>query len=131
MHNEGFSTMCGHGIIAVVTIALERGLIVPRRPGVVVLDAPAGQIRARADVMAATAGVACRACRFENVPSFVLHAGVPVRLGRATLRVDVAFGGAFYAIVDAKPRVCRSCAERLTRPAQDRDGDQARGRGAR
>src|SRR5262245_8757695 len=49
MHNEGFSTMCGHGVIAVVTIALERGLISPGGDGTeIVLDAPAGQIRARA-----------------------------------------------------------------------------------
>src|SRR5919198_887207 len=51
MHNEGYSTMCGHGIIAVTTIALERGLIVPGSDGTwVVFDAPAGTIRARATV---------------------------------------------------------------------------------
>ena len=49
MHNEGYSTMCGHGVIAVVTMAIERGLIVPRGGGdAIVLDSPAGQIRARA-----------------------------------------------------------------------------------
>src|SRR5579864_7316762 len=49
MHNEGYSTMCGHGIIAVTTIALERGLIGPGGDGgSVVYDAPAGTIRARA-----------------------------------------------------------------------------------
>src|SRR5919197_3557120 len=41
MHNEGYSTMCGHGVIAVVTIALERQLIAPRRRGELVLDSPA------------------------------------------------------------------------------------------
>src|SRR5512136_1526322 len=47
MHNEGLSTMCGHGIIAVVTIALERGLLrTSRHPGEIVLDSPAGPIRA-------------------------------------------------------------------------------------
>src|SRR5215471_5991470 len=50
MHNEGYSTMCGHGIIAVVTVAVERGLIVPRRDDAIVLDAPAGRIDARATV---------------------------------------------------------------------------------
>jgi proline racemase len=53
MHNEGFSTMCGHGVIAVTKIGIERGLF-PGRPGrtaraTVVLDSPAGEIRARAD----------------------------------------------------------------------------------
>jgi trans-L-3-hydroxyproline dehydratase len=49
MHNEGYSTMCGHGIVAVTTIALERGLLVPGGDGAtVVYDAPAGTIRARA-----------------------------------------------------------------------------------
>src|ERR1700733_2520408 len=49
MHNEGYSTMCGHGIVAVTTMALERGLIMPGGDGSeIVYDAPAGQIRARA-----------------------------------------------------------------------------------
>ena len=51
MHNEGYSTMCGHGIIAVTTIALERGLIVPREGrDAILLDSPAGTIRAKATV---------------------------------------------------------------------------------
>jgi proline racemase len=100
MHNEGFSTMCGHGIIAVVTIALERGLIAPGGDGLdVVLDAPAGQIRARAET---TPGLVVSAVSFINVPSFVLASGVPVRIGARTIPVDVAFGGAFYAVVDAE-----------------------------
>src|SRR5215510_2540088 len=51
MHNEGFSTMCGHGIIAVTTIAFERGLIQNSRAPELTLDAPAGQIRARAEIV--------------------------------------------------------------------------------
>jgi proline racemase/trans-L-3-hydroxyproline dehydratase len=94
MHNEGYSTMCGHGVIAVATIALERGLLMPRngRPEIV-FDTPAGQVRAR---------VSGKTVSFRNVPSFVLHAGVPVKLGARDLRADVAFGGAFYAIVDSE-----------------------------
>jgi trans-L-3-hydroxyproline dehydratase len=109
MHNEGYSTMCGHGIIAVVTLALERRLIVPRRPDIVVLDAPAGQIRARANM----SGGRVESVSFENVPSFVLHAGVPVRLGSRDLRADVAFGGAFYAIVDSEAAGIPVAKERL------------------
>src|SRR3954469_19643005 len=49
MHNEGYSTMCGHGIVAVTTVALERRLIVPAGDGTAVAyDSPAGVIRARA-----------------------------------------------------------------------------------
>ena len=103
MHNEGYSTMCGHGIIAVVTIALERGLIVPRAdPPRIVLDSPAGPIRTSADIVRANGVARVRRVTFTNVPSFVLHAGLPVKLGSREVRVDVSFGGAFYAVVDAE-----------------------------
>ena len=99
MHNEGYSTMCGHGIIAVTTIALERGLMLPDGDGqTIVYDAPAGTIRARA-VME---GSRVSSVAFTNVPSFVLHPGLTVRLSSRTIRADVAFGGAFYAIVDSE-----------------------------
>jgi proline racemase len=102
MHNEGYSTMCGHGIIAVATIALERGLIAPRGGrGAMVFDTPAGPVHVTA---ALSNGPPARvtSVSFRNVPSFVLHGGIPVRLGSRTLRADVAFGGAFYAIVDSE-----------------------------
>jgi proline racemase len=103
MHNEGYSTMCGHGVIAVVTMAIERGLIVPRSgSGVVVLDAPAGQIRARAETRRDGERIRVERVSFVNVPSFTLCAAVPVRVGNREVRADVAFGGAFYAIVDAE-----------------------------
>jgi proline racemase len=116
MHNEGYSTMCGHGVIAVTTIALERGLIMPGQDGgAVVYDSPAGTIRARARWAgeagrAGAAGgagqtrVAARveSVSFVNVPSFVLHGGLNVKLASRQIRVDVAFGGAFYAIVDSE-----------------------------
>jgi proline racemase len=115
MHNEGYSTMCGHGVIAVTTIALERGLIMLGQDGgAVVYDSPAGTIRARAR-WAGGAGGAGRAggagqaaaarvenVSFVNVPSFVLHGGLSVKLASRQIRVDVAFGGAFYAIVDSE-----------------------------
>ena len=100
MHNAGYSTMCGHGVIAVATIAFERGILTPRRSGELVLDAPAGQIRSRVRMNAGGSGV--ESVSFENVPSFVLHPAVPLRVGGRDLRADVAFGGAFYAIVDSE-----------------------------
>jgi trans-L-3-hydroxyproline dehydratase len=124
MHNEGFSTMCGHGIIAVVTIAFERGLLIkgPREsfPGTeekrlprsfLILDAPAGQIRATADIDSEDR---VRSVSFLNVPSFVLASGVPVKVGSRTVPVDVAFGGAFYAIVDSEAAGIPILPERLT-----------------
>ena len=115
-HNDGYSTMCGHGILAVSTIALERGLLLPGGDaGTIVYDTPAGTIRARAVFGAGRAGQAGGAeeiddvekirverVSFANVPSFVLYAGLPIQLGARHLRADVAYGGAFYAIVDSE-----------------------------
>lgn len=117
MHNEGFSTMCGHGVIAVTKIVIERSLLPNRRETLtqptsalpstppmrfLTLDAPAGQIRATAHVAETRDGLKVERVSFVNVPSFVLAAGVPVTVGARTMHVDVAFGGAFYAIVDAE-----------------------------
>jgi trans-L-3-hydroxyproline dehydratase len=108
MHNEGYSTMCGHGIIAVTKIALERGLITAPRAADgtirITLDAPAGPIEATAIVAQgfSPADLTVTSVRFRNVPSFVLHPGVIVRVGNRDVRADVAFGGAFYAIVDSE-----------------------------
>jgi trans-L-3-hydroxyproline dehydratase len=112
MHNDGYSTMCGHGVIAVTTIALECGLLVPGGDGrTIVYDAPAGTIRAQAtlgrsvrarDNCGAESDIRVDRVAFVNVPSFVLHGGLMVKLGTRRIRADVAFGGAFYAIVDSE-----------------------------
>jgi trans-L-3-hydroxyproline dehydratase len=125
MHNAGFSTMCGHGIIAVATIAIERGLIsradlAPVSGGrthteiPLTLDAPAGQIRARADVSLSEGVPRVRRVSFVNVPSFVLAHGVDITVGGRRLACDVAFGGAFYAIVDAESTGVPVASERLS-----------------
>jgi proline racemase len=102
MHNQGYSTMCGHGIIAVTTMVVERGLLATRRPGELVLDSPAGPIRAHAAIDGCGETTRVTSVRFQNVPSFVLRAAVPLTLGGRSLAADVAFGGAFYAIVDSE-----------------------------
>ena len=99
LHNEGYSTMCGHGIIAMATLAVETGLVQVREPETVMrIDAPAGPIEATVRVRD---GHAVRVA-FRNVPSFVLaldqHVEVP---GLGRVRYDIAFGGAFYAYVQA------------------------------
>ena len=102
MHNEGYSTMCGHGVIAVAMLLFERRILAPRCPGELVLDSPAGPIRARAHRNNTTSRTGVNSVSFHNVPSFVLHPAVPMRLNGRELRADVAFGGAFYAIVDSE-----------------------------
>ncbi len=102
MHNEGYSTMCGHGVIAVATIAVERRLVTPRHEGQIVLDTPAGRVVAQPRTVRSGSDIRVTSVSFTNVPSFVLHPAVPIRLGARALRADVAFGGAFYAIVDSE-----------------------------
>lgn len=98
-HNEGFSTMCGHGIIGVCTVLVECGLIPHSGPVVPIgIDTPAGFVEAAVHV---EAGRAVRVS-FVNVPSFAarLDAFVEVE-GLGAVRYDLAYGGAFYAYVDA------------------------------
>jgi proline racemase len=102
MHNEGYSTMCGHGVIAVTTIVIERALLERAARHDLVLDTPAGTVHARARVVAAGEQERVDAVAFTNVPSFVYSAGFAVKVGTRELRVDIAFGGAFYAIVDTE-----------------------------
>jgi proline racemase len=116
MHNEGYSTMCGHGVIAVITIAIERGLLMARDGrDTIVLDSPAGPISATPTYSSAPRGASSRvsSVTFRNVPSFVLRGAVPVALGGRELRADVAFGGAFYAIVDSEAAGIPICREKL------------------
>src|SRR5690349_21442004 len=70
MHNEGYSTMCGHGVIALVTVAVQNGLV--KDPSNVRIDAPAGLVQARADVQSGRV----KSVTFENVPSFVYASGL-------------------------------------------------------
>lgn len=100
MHNEGYSTMCGHGIIGIVKVTLETGLLPMVEPETEVkIDAPAGLITARATV---SQGEVTRVF-FRNVPSFVLDLDETVEVpGLGKVKYDLAFGGAFYAFVQAE-----------------------------
>lgn len=99
LHNEGYSTMCGHAIIAVTRYVLESGYV--RKEGknpVLEIEVPAGRVRSRAFMRDGKV----EKVSFINVPSFLLiqDETIEVRgLGRITF--DVAFGGAFYAFCDA------------------------------
>jgi len=94
-HNAGYSTACGHGTIALVTWALDEG-VVERREGEnrVVVDVPSGRLETWAHVERGRV----RSVRFRNVPSFVWREGLDV----AGRRVDLAFGGAFYASLEER-----------------------------
>jgi proline racemase len=102
--NDGSSAMSGHGIVAAATIALERGLVMPGGDGSsIVFDTPAGVVRAHATVSSpGTGAVRVERVSFVNVPAFVLCAGLAIQIGPRPLRADVAYGGAFYAIVDSE-----------------------------
>jgi proline racemase len=94
-HNEGYSTACGHGTIALVTWALDEG-VVERSEGEsrVVVDVPSGRL----ETWARVEGGRVRSVRFRNVPSFVWAE----RIEAAGRVVDVAFGGAFYASLEER-----------------------------
>jgi trans-L-3-hydroxyproline dehydratase len=113
MHNEGWSTMCGHGIIAVTTMAIERSLIYTKDGGAATngvkpptmqirYDTPAGPVQARARLSHHGDEVHVESVAFRNVASFVFEPSLVVTIGGRKIPVDVAFGGAFYAIVDAE-----------------------------
>jgi len=99
IHNEGYSTMCGHGIIGLATVALETGMLPATPPETVIrIDTPAGLVTAYARVSDGRV----TSVYFHNVPSFVLALDEAVKVpGLGRVRYDLAFGGAFYAYVQA------------------------------
>ena len=94
-HNAGYSTACGHGTIALVTWALDEG-VVERNEGEnhVVVDVPSGRV----ETWALVEGGRVRSVRFRNVPAFVWTEGLELEHHK----VDVAFGGAFYASLEER-----------------------------
>jgi 4-hydroxyproline epimerase len=97
IETSGCLPMCGHGTIGIVTFAIENGLIAPREPGRLKLEAPAGII----DVEYRTEGQRVTAVKIRNVASYLAAEGVRIEApGFGPLTVDVAYGGNFYAIVE-------------------------------
>ena len=130
MHNEGYSTMCGHGIIALTQGLIEEGLYPATAPQTTIRwETPAGLVTATAWVEVGEAGEPLvREVRFINVPAY-LHADRLVMRPRGVrlfgpaaerqgLSVQLAFGGAYYGIVDVSElgmRVVPEQVEPLTR----------------
>ena len=103
MHNEGYSTMCGHGVIALAAVAVSTGMVPPVIPETRVgMDTPAGFVEAFVEWDGQKAGQT----RFRNVPSFLYRRDLTIETPSfGTLTVDVAFGGAFYAYLEAAQAV--------------------------
>src|SRR5215211_6805418 len=96
LNNEGYSTMCGHAIIALTKLAFETRLV---NKNEITINVPAGRILARASVVDGQVVETS----FRNVPSFVYLRDQPVDVpGIGPVRFDVAYGGAFYAIISAQ-----------------------------
>lgn len=97
-HNAGFSTACGHGTIALATAAVETGMVPLEEPETgLVLDVPSGRL----PVVVSVDGGRAERVRFRNVPAFVLAEGLEVRTSRGAVTAALAYGGAFYASVEA------------------------------
>lgn len=100
IHNQGFSTMCGHGIIALATLAVETKMVGAESPQTRLgIDTPAGPVTARVQVDDGHAGRVV----FRNVPSFAVALDRHVEVdGFGRVPYDLAFGGAFYAYIAAE-----------------------------
>jgi trans-L-3-hydroxyproline dehydratase len=99
MHNEGYSTMCGHGIIGLATVLIETGMLQKQGENPVIkMDTPAGLVTA----IVHWDGSRVQQVAFHNVPSFVYLSDQTVYVPDVgNVRYDIAFGGAFYAFVRA------------------------------
>lgn len=99
IETSGSLPMCGHGTIGAVTFALERDLVKPCDPGIVRVETPAGLVK----VAYQRQGARVTSVRITNVPAFLMMRDVMLDyppLG--SLRVDIAYGGNFYPIIEAQ-----------------------------
>ena len=102
LHNAGYSTMCGHAVIALGRYAVDYGLVEKTAPVThVAIECPCGLVRVSVEVRSDGDGRSGRVA-FESVPAFLFAAGVRVGVaGAGIVTTDVSFGGAFYALADA------------------------------
>ena len=100
IETSGCLPMCGHGTIGTVTIAIEHGLVIPKKPGFLNLEVPAGLVK----VEYKQEGKKVKSVKITNVKSYLAAENIKAvcpDLGELTL--DVSYGGNFYAIVDPQP----------------------------
>ncbi|KAB2570122.1 putative hydroxyproline epimerase [Lasiodiplodia theobromae] len=100
MESEEYAPMSGSNTICTTTVLLETGMVPMQEPVTeMALDTAAGLVRVRAEC----AGGKCRAVEFANVPAFVFKLDYPVDVpGLGTVKVDIAWGGMMYVLVDAR-----------------------------
>jgi proline racemase len=100
MESTDYPPMSGSNAICVVTVALETGLVEMREPETrLVLDTPAGLV----PVTAACRDGKCERVSLDNVPSFLLRRDLEIEVPEiGAIAVDIAYGGAFFALVDAR-----------------------------
>ncbi|GAA0532491.1 4-hydroxyproline epimerase [Rhizomicrobium palustre] len=97
METSGCLPMCGHGTIGIITFGIEHGLIVPREPGRLKVEVPAGII----DIEYGTEGKKVTWVRIRNVPAYVAATGIKIDVPDfGPLTVDISYGGNYYAIVE-------------------------------
>lgn len=97
IETSGCLPMCGHGTIGTVTIAIEEGLVIPKTPGILNLEVPAGLVR----IEYKQEGKKVKSVKIRNVKAYLAAENIKAEcpdLGELTL--DVSYGGNFYAIVD-------------------------------
>lgn len=97
IETSGCLPMCGHGTIGTVTIALEQGLVTPKKKGFLRLETPAGLVK----VEYHQEGQKVKSVKLTNIPSYLAAENIEIEcpdLGK--LKMDVSYGGNFYAIVD-------------------------------
>lgn len=113
MHNEGYSTGCGHAVIALAKVAVLTGIVEAREPQTEVrMETPSGLVRAFVEVRGGKVG----GVKFLNVPSFVYALDREVEVeGVGRVRYDAAFGGAFYAFVEAEDLALKCAPENYRR----------------
>ncbi|MBB3144571.1 trans-L-3-hydroxyproline dehydratase [Phyllobacterium trifolii] len=98
MHNEGYSTMCGHAIMALGRYAVDYGIVAKVEPVTTVhIECPCGMVVASVEIRDGKSG----GVSFESVPAFLYTGDQMIELpGFGNINFDVAYGGAFYALAD-------------------------------
>ena len=99
IETSGCLPMCGHGTIGTITVAIEAGLIQPKVPGKIRMEAPAGLVL----IDYTMEGKKVSSVKLTNVPSFSAAENLKIQcpdLGE--LNIDVCYGGNYYAIVEVQ-----------------------------
>jgi 4-hydroxyproline epimerase len=100
IETSGCLPMCGHGTIGTITIAIEEGLIIPKIPGKIKMEAPAGLV----EIEYKQVNKKVEWVKLTNVKSYLVASDLSIECPElGTLKFDVAYGGNYYAIIDPQP----------------------------